>query len=236
MADASTRPEPCSPGTVSHTIDKAEQSRMTPDAALARLQDGNARFVSGQSLRENYPAQIKATATGQYPFAVVLSCIDSRSTPEIVFDQGIGNLFVARVAGNYAPTPVIGSIEFATKVSGAKLVVVMGHTECVPSRAPATTSYSATLPPSSKFRPAVEDVKRRASSHLQEQKIRSASHRSQHPPHRRHPPQPKPHPPLGRTIRPNQDHRRRTDIATGKATFYDWSDQPEPAASASLLH
>jgi carbonic anhydrase len=115
---------------VSHTLDKAEQSAMTPDEALARLQGGNRRFVEGASLRRDYPAQVKATASGQYPFAVVLSCIDSRSSPEIVFDQGIGDLFVARVAGNYAPTDIIGSIEFATKVAGARLVVVMGHTEC----------------------------------------------------------------------------------------------------------
>jgi carbonic anhydrase len=115
---------------VSHTLDKAEQSQITPDEALARLKEGNQRFVRGQSLLRDYPAQVKATSTGQYPFAVVLSCIDSRTTPEIVFDQGIGDLFVARVAGNYAPVDVIGSIEFATKVSGAKLVVVMGHTEC----------------------------------------------------------------------------------------------------------
>ena len=118
------------PDAVSATIDKTAQSAITPDAALARLQEGNQRFVSGESLRRDYPAQVKATATGQYPFAVVLSCMDSRSSPEIVFDQGIGDLFVVRVAGNYAPDDIIGSIEYATKVAGAKLVVVMGHTEC----------------------------------------------------------------------------------------------------------
>jgi carbonic anhydrase len=118
------------PEVVSSTIDSTQQAAITPDAALARLQEGNQRFVSGASLRRDYPAQVKATATGQYPFAVVLSCIDSRSTPEIVFDQGIGDLFVARVAGNYATADIIGSMEFATKVAGAKLVVVLGHTEC----------------------------------------------------------------------------------------------------------
>jgi carbonic anhydrase len=115
---------------VSATIDKTAQSAITPDDALARLQEGNQRFVSGDSLRRDYPAQVKATAGGQYPFAVVLSCMDSRSSPEIVFDQGIGDLFVVRVAGNYAPKDIIGSIEYATQVAGAKLVVVMGHTEC----------------------------------------------------------------------------------------------------------
>jgi carbonic anhydrase len=125
---ASSSPAP-SP-VVSTTIDKTEQSAITPDQALQRLKDGNQRFVSGQSLRRDYPAQVKASASGQYPFAVVLSCIDSRSAPEIVFDQGIGDLFVARVAGNYATADIIGSIEFTTKILGAKLVVVMGHTEC----------------------------------------------------------------------------------------------------------
>jgi len=111
-------------------IDKATQSTMTPDAAFERLAEGNRRFVSGNSLRRDYPAQVKATATGQYPFAVVLSCMDSRTSPEIVFDQGLGDLFVVRVAGNYATADIIGSIEYATRVSGAKVVVVMGHTEC----------------------------------------------------------------------------------------------------------
>jgi carbonic anhydrase len=124
-------PNPAAPApAVSSTIDKTEQSSITPDAALARLQDGNQRFVSGNSLRRDYPTQVKATSTGQYPFAVVLSCMDSRSSPEIVFDQGIGDLFVVRVAGNYATADIMGGIEYATKVAGAKLVVVMGHTEC----------------------------------------------------------------------------------------------------------
>jgi carbonic anhydrase len=118
------------PVAVSSTMDKAAQTAITPDAALARLEDGNQRFVSGGSLRRDYPAQVKATSSGQYPFAVVLSCMDSRSSPEIVFDQGIGDLFVVRVAGNYAQADIMGSIEYATKVAGAKLVVVMGHTEC----------------------------------------------------------------------------------------------------------
>ncbi len=109
---------------------QAQQQAMTPDQALSRLADGNERFMGGKSLNRDYVSEAKASASGQYPFAVVLSCLDSRSIPEIVFDQGIGNLFVARVAGNYAPVDIIGSMEFATKVAGAKLIVVMGHTEC----------------------------------------------------------------------------------------------------------
>jgi carbonic anhydrase len=115
---------------VSNTIDKTQQSAITPDEALSHLKDGNQRFVRGDSLHRDYPAQVKATSTGQYPFAAVLSCMDSRTAPEIVFDQGIGDLFVVRIAGNYAQADIIGSLEYATKVAGAKLVVVMGHTEC----------------------------------------------------------------------------------------------------------
>jgi carbonic anhydrase len=116
--------------TSSATMDKAAQSQITPDQALARLTDGNRRFVAGQSLHRDYPAQVKATSSGQYPFAVVIACLDSRTSPEIIFDQGIGDLFVARVAGNYCPADLLGSTEFGAKVAGAKLVMVLGHTEC----------------------------------------------------------------------------------------------------------
>jgi carbonic anhydrase len=112
------------------TFDEAAQSAMTPDSAEARLVEGNHRFVAGACVHRDYPAQVHATAGHQYPFAVVISCIDSRSGPELVFDQGIGDLFVGRVAGNYAPVDLLGSTEYAAKVAGAKLVVVLGHTEC----------------------------------------------------------------------------------------------------------
>jgi carbonic anhydrase len=107
-----------------------DQKAISPAAALDRLKAGNDRFVDGRSVKRNLVAQRTETASGQYPYAVVLSCLDSRSGPELVFDQGIGDIFVARVAGNYANTDIIGSMEFATKVAGAKLIVVMGHTEC----------------------------------------------------------------------------------------------------------
>lgn len=109
---------------------KETQAAMTPQQALAQLRDGNARFVSGQSLVRNYPAQVKATAAGQYPFAVVLSCLDSRQPIEIVLDQGIGDIFSARVAGNVLDDDILGSMEFACKVSGAKLIAVIGHSNC----------------------------------------------------------------------------------------------------------
>ena len=114
----------------SRTFDQAGQTKITPDEALKDLKDGNKRFVKGDSEVRDFPAQVHATAAGQYPFAVVLACMDSRTSPEIVFDQGIGDLFVCRIAGNFATTDILGSMEYATKVAGAKLIVVMGHSSC----------------------------------------------------------------------------------------------------------
>lgn len=111
-------------------IDQATQVEMSPDEALQRLIDGNARFVAGESTERDLIAEQKATAGGQYPFAVVLSCLDSRSAPEIVFDQGVGDIFVGRVAGNVVDTNLLGSFEFATAAAGSKLIVVLGHTAC----------------------------------------------------------------------------------------------------------
>ena len=103
---------------------------MTPQEALARLREGNARFVSGHMLVRDLPAEVKATSGGQYPYAVVLSCLDSRQPIELVLDQGIGDIFSARVAGNVLNEDILGSMEFACKASGAKLIAVIGHTSC----------------------------------------------------------------------------------------------------------
>jgi carbonic anhydrase len=111
-------------------MDQATQTAMTPDEALQMLVEGNARYVAGESTERDLLSEQKATASGQYPFAVVLSCLDSRSTPETVFDQGVGDLFVGRVAGNVIDTNLLGSFEFATAAAGSKLIVVMGHTAC----------------------------------------------------------------------------------------------------------
>jgi carbonic anhydrase len=111
-------------------MSKESQRDMTLEQALRTLKDGNERFINGKMLQRNLMAQVRATASGQFPFAVVLGCIDSRVPPELVFDQGIGDIFSPRIAGNFADTDIIGSIEFATKLAGAKLVVVLGHTEC----------------------------------------------------------------------------------------------------------
>jgi carbonic anhydrase len=110
--------------------DAASQAAITPDAALTLLTDGNARFVAGTPARRDYGDQIRATASAQYPFAVVLGCIDSRVPIETVFDQGIGDIFAARVAGNIVNTELLGSMEFACRLAGSKLVVVLGHTSC----------------------------------------------------------------------------------------------------------
>jgi len=112
------------------TFDAEAQATLTPDQALQLLKEGNARFVAGESIRRDLIAQQKATSTGQHPFAVVLSCLDSRSAPEVVFDQGVGDIFVGRVAGNVVDTNLLGSFEFATAAAGSKLIVVMGHTAC----------------------------------------------------------------------------------------------------------
>lgn len=108
----------------------ADQSAVTPDQAIRMLADGNARFASGASLHCDLPGQMKATAEEQTPFACVLSCIDSRAAPEHVFDQQIGDIFVARVAGNVPTDEIIGSFEYATKAAGAKAIVVLGHSHC----------------------------------------------------------------------------------------------------------
>jgi carbonic anhydrase len=109
---------------------KESQAAMTPEQALQELRDGNARFVAGNSLHRDFPVQVQATAAGQYPFAVVLSCLDSRQPIEIVLDQGIGDIFSARVAGNVLNDDILGSMEFACKASGAKLIAVIGHSNC----------------------------------------------------------------------------------------------------------
>lgn len=94
------------------------------------LVDGNDRYVTNRMLNRDYTVQVAETASGQYPFAIVLGCVDSRVPPEIVFDQGLGDIFSARIAGNFINTDILGSMEFATAVTGSKLIVVLGHTEC----------------------------------------------------------------------------------------------------------
>jgi carbonic anhydrase len=111
-------------------LTKAERDRMTPDEIIQRMKSGNERFRRGQKTTQDYLAQQRASAKGQYPAAVLLSCIDSRAPAETIMDLGIGDVFNARVAGNVANEDILGSMEFACQVAGAKVVLVMGHTAC----------------------------------------------------------------------------------------------------------
>ena len=111
-------------------LTREAQASITPDTALEMLKQGNLRFVGGQAEKRDFLVQVKQTSGGQFPFAAIVSCLDSRVPPEIVFDRGIGDLFVARVAGNFVNDDILGSLEYAARVAGAKLIVIMGHTEC----------------------------------------------------------------------------------------------------------
>lgn len=112
------------------TCTKEIQNSMTPAQARTRLEEGNARFVAGRGADRDLLLQVRETSGGQFPFAAVLSCIDSRASAELVFDQGIGDIFSARVAGNVVNEDILGSLEFACEVAGSKLVVVLGHSRC----------------------------------------------------------------------------------------------------------
>jgi carbonic anhydrase len=104
---------------------------INPESAINLLRNGNDRFINNTAINRSYGSQVTQTSVeGQYPFAVILSCIDSRIPTEIVFDQGIGDIFNARIAGNFVNADILGSMEFACKLAGSKLVVVMGHTAC----------------------------------------------------------------------------------------------------------
>jgi carbonic anhydrase/SulP family sulfate permease len=106
------------------------QAQLTPERVLQFLKEGNERFVTGRRLTRDLSRQVDATAAAQYPMAVVLSCIDSRSPVELIFDMGVGDAFVIRIAGNVAKEKVLGSMEFACALAGSRLVLVMGHTSC----------------------------------------------------------------------------------------------------------
>jgi carbonic anhydrase len=112
------------------TQTKETLNRMTPEKALALLKEGNQRFVENRREKRNLMDQMIQTSEGQYPFAVVLGCVDSRVPPELIFDLGIGDIFSIRVAGNIVNEDILGSMEFASKVVGSKHILVLGHTSC----------------------------------------------------------------------------------------------------------
>jgi len=112
------------------THNKETQSQLTPRLALEILQEGNNRFIKNLQANRDLLQQANETKEGQWPFAIILSCIDSRTSAELIFDQGLGDIFSARIAGNVVNTDILGSMEFACKVAGSKLIVVLGHSKC----------------------------------------------------------------------------------------------------------
>jgi len=112
------------------TLNKELQESITPRIALEILKEGNNRFINNLKAHRNLLEQVNDTRDGQWPFATILSCIDSRTSAELIFDQGLGDVFSVRIAGNIVNTDILGSMEFACKVAGSKLIVVLGHSKC----------------------------------------------------------------------------------------------------------
>ena len=112
------------------TLTKEMQAAITPSMALEILKEGNKRFVNNIKVNRNLLQQANETSDGQHPFAVILSCIDSRTSAELIFDQGLGDIFSIRIAGNVINEDILGSMEFGCKIAGAKIIVVLGHTKC----------------------------------------------------------------------------------------------------------
>ena len=112
------------------TLTKEMQAAITPSIALDLLKEGNKRFVNNLKVNRNLLQQANETSDGQHPFAVILSCIDSRTSAELIFDQGLGDVFSVRIAGNIINEDILGSMEFGCKVAGSKIIVVLGHTKC----------------------------------------------------------------------------------------------------------
>lgn len=112
------------------TLTKEMQDKITPNMAIELLEEGNVRFVKNLKINRNLLEQANETSDGQHPFAVILSCIDSRTSAELIFDQGLGDIFSVRIAGNILNEDILGSMEFGCKVAGSKVVVVLGHTSC----------------------------------------------------------------------------------------------------------
>ena len=142
------------------TLTKEMQDKITPSMALELLKDGNKRFVSNLKVNRNLLQQANETSDGQHPFAVILSCIDSRTSAELIFDQGLGDIFSVRIAGNIVNEDILGSMEFACKVAGSKFIVVLGHTKCGAVKGACDHVEMGNLTSLlSKIRPAVDDEK-----------------------------------------------------------------------------
>lgn len=140
------------------TLTKEMQDKITPSMALELLKDGNKRFINNLKVNRNLLQQANETSDGQHPFAVILSCIDSRTSAELIFDQGLGDIFSVRIAGNIINEDILGSMEFACKVAGSKIIVVLGHSKCGAVKGACDHIEMGNLTSLlSKIRPAVDD-------------------------------------------------------------------------------
>jgi len=150
---------------------KETQAVMTPQKALQYLKEGNQRFQQRSMAERNLIEQVNDTTNGQFPFATILSCIDSRVSSELIFDQGIGDIFSVRIAGNFSNEDILGSMEFACKLAGTKLVLVLGHTSCGAVKGACDHARLGNLTALiNKIEPAVEAVKEPADEQLRNSK------------------------------------------------------------------
>lgn len=146
-------------GLVEDVLTKDEQDALSPDMVIQSLKEGNGRFMRNDLTARDHSAQVRKSVKAQYPKAIILSCVDSRVPVEDVFDRGIGDIFVARVAGNFVNEDILGSMEFACKVSGSKLVLVLGHEHCGAVKAAVDDVKLGNITPMlTKIRPAVESI------------------------------------------------------------------------------
>lgn len=140
------------------TLTKEDQEAITPIMALNLLEEGNKRFVNNLKINRNLLQQANETSDGQHPFAIILSCIDSRTSAELIFDQGLGDIFSIRIAGNILNEDILGSMEFGCRLAGAKIIVVLGHTRCGAIKGACDHVEMGNLTSLlSKIRPAVDD-------------------------------------------------------------------------------
>ncbi len=150
---------------------KETQETMTPEKSLRYLKEGNKRFQMNLKANRNLLEQVNETSEGQFPFATILSCIDSRVSAELVFDQGLGDIFSIRIAGNFVNEDILGSMEFASKLAGTKLIVVLGHTACGAVKGACDDAKLGNLTAMlSKIKPAVNSVVK-----PKDQKLRNSS-------------------------------------------------------------
>ncbi len=159
------------------THSKETQNTTTPQMALQFLKEGNARFMNNLKMNRNLLEQVNDTKEGQWPFAVILSCIDSRTSAELIFDQGLGDVFSIRIAGNVVNEDILGSMEFACKVAGSKLIMVLGHSKCGAIKGACNHVELGNLTGLlEKVQPAIEKVKNQGSDTVNPEFIEAVAH------------------------------------------------------------